>query len=221
VQKGPVAALFSSVTTIKRLRKKIHIKSVLVNTDNCIHVEWLICAACKVTPKKRKCCNFSRIRPLQKGENTDFDSQCLRNIKGLDLQTDPRTEHNGRFKNFFRLSSGGKKKGHVVRVTIDGFWIHWAVLQLVTILHISLSYIFQCSQVRCLAAASNNVASWPSVSNGSCPRWLAPSTCCSSAELTKSKPKSKLYYDRRSVGQPVLVSDLKIGSLHSPGEDPI
>jgi hypothetical protein len=53
-------------------------------------------------------------------------------------------------------------------------------------------------------AASDNVPSSASVSNGSCPHWLAPFSWSSQAELTH-KSKSKLCYNRRSVGQSVLV----------------
>jgi hypothetical protein len=54
-------------------------------------------------------------------------------------------------------------------------------IQLLTALPKSLSHTDYCSpslsSLRCLVAASNSVASWTSMLNGSCPGWLVPFSC--------------------------------------------
>jgi hypothetical protein len=76
------------------------------------------------------------------------------------------------------------------RVTIDGIWIgnriYCTILQLVNTFHRFLSHTDYRSQSRCLVPASNNVASSASVSNGSCPRWLAPFSRSSRPERTSN-----------------------------------
>jgi hypothetical protein len=65
------------------------------------------------------------------------------------------------------------------------------------------------SPLRYLLAASNGLASSASVSNDSCPRWMAPFSCSSWAQIARfqlSRSKIKLFYRSRSVDESVLVS---------------
>jgi hypothetical protein len=100
-------------------------------------------------------------------------------------------------------------------VTIDGVWIgnriHWTLKQLVTTFYGSLSHTDYCSpsrfSLRFLVAASISVAFWAFLSNGSCPRWLAPFSCSSRTVLTSSQlPNSKFKVMLRStIRRPVCL----------------
>jgi hypothetical protein len=72
-------------------------------------------------------------------------------------------------------------------MTIDGAWISNQIYgtrkQLMTTLNKSLSHIDECSpsysSLCHLIMAFSGVMSLASVSNGSCPYWLAPTSCSS------------------------------------------
>jgi hypothetical protein len=115
------------------------------------------------------------------------------------------------------------------RVIIDGFWvgnrIYWTVIQLVTTLNKSVQHTDQCSHSCCLVTASNHAYSlasglpncpWLSTSNFSrqfsTGRYLPAVAHSVIADFGLCRLKSKSHYDRRPVGQCVLVSSPIWGS---------